>query len=758
MNNRGLTLILTVFLILCAFSFVLTVIPENVRGTTFYVGGIGPGNFTRIQDAIDAARPGDTVFVYSGTYYEHINVSKTLNLKGENRDTTIVNGSGGGDVVNVTASWVSMEGFNVTNSGLDYLRSGIRLWRAYGCRITNNNIAINNYHGIGVWFSSHNVIMSNNAWDNLKGIFLSHSDSNILIGNNVSSNDWYGIYSWYSNDNIIVYNNASSNGWAGILISHSGSNIIAKNIASLNDVGIQLPCSTNNTIVNNTVTFNFHVGITLYTLSDNNNVVDNDVLSNYFDGISLSSADSNIISNNTVVGNHDGLYITSGSNNNTVTYNNISLSKYYGVILWSCDNNTIHHNRFVDNGVQAFDNGEYILDYGYPTGGNHWSDYSGADFLNGPSQDQPGPDGIGDTPYAIDTDSQDRYPLLSLDVKDEFPPIVVIVSPIDGENFDYPHILVTGLSFDPGGSGIRNVDLRLNEGAWTYASGTSFWNTTISLDPGLNVVEARAWDNVGHSSEISSVNVYYSPTPTPNHPPTASFILAPSTGNVATNFTVDASSSSDLEDSVGDLEVRWDWEDDGNWDTTWSTAKAVQHQYSIPGNYIIRLEIRDTGGLTNHTTKNVFVIPLENLPPTCTIDDPTPGDTLSGNFLIRGEAYDSDGAVEIVEIRIDNENWTQAIGSTTWAYDWDTTTFGNREHIIHARSFDGADYSSEVSVTVNVENAPSQEQVGIWLWVLTGVIVVIVVVILLVVLWVVRRRKRREEELTDESSEEQFEN
>jgi len=35
-----------------------------------YVGGNGPNNYTKIQDAIDDARDGDTVFVFNGTYFE----------------------------------------------------------------------------------------------------------------------------------------------------------------------------------------------------------------------------------------------------------------------------------------------------------------------------------------------------------------------------------------------------------------------------------------------------------------------------------------------------------------------------------------------------------------------------------------------------------------------------------------------------------------------------------------------------------------
>ena len=92
-----------------------------------------------------------------------------------------------------------------------------------------------------------------------------------------------------------------------------------------------------------------------------------------------------------------------------------------------------------------------------------------------------------------------------------------------------------------------------------------------------------------------------------NSIPNASFNVTPSNGTILTSFAVDASSSTDVEDSPPLLAARWDWEDDGLWDTTFATTKTAQHLYAAPGAQTIRLEVQDTGGLTNQTTRAVTV-------------------------------------------------------------------------------------------------------------------------------------------------------
>jgi hypothetical protein len=53
-----------------------------------------------------------------------------------------------------------------------------------------------------------------------------------------------------------------------------------------------------------------------------------------------------------------------------------------------------------------------VWDDGYPSGGNYWSDYTGVDLYSGPYQNETSSDGIGDTPYDIDENNVDHYPLM----------------------------------------------------------------------------------------------------------------------------------------------------------------------------------------------------------------------------------------------------------------------------------------------------------------------------------------------------------
>jgi len=94
-----------------------------------------------------------------------------------------------------------------------------------------------------------------------------------------------------------------------------------------------------------------------------------------------------------------------------------------------------------------------------------------------------------------------------------------------------------------------------------------------------------------------------------NQYPVASFVVSPVIGDQDTIFGVDASGSSDLETPEGQLVVRWDWENDGTYDTDWSTTKTATHQYSAGGIYVIKLQVSDQEGLTDSLSHAIFLSP-----------------------------------------------------------------------------------------------------------------------------------------------------
>jgi parallel beta-helix repeat protein len=98
---------------------------------------------------------------------------------------------------------------------------------------------------------------------------------------------------------------------------------------------------------------------------------------------------------------------------NTIKNGNIGIS-----LGWGASDNKIYHNNFIDNKKQVYIDATHgtvvnVWDDGYPSGGNYWSDYTGADVKSGPNQDLPRSDSIGDTPYIIDANNVDHYPLMN---------------------------------------------------------------------------------------------------------------------------------------------------------------------------------------------------------------------------------------------------------------------------------------------------------------------------------------------------------
>jgi parallel beta-helix repeat protein len=176
--------------------------------------------------------------------------------------------------------------------------------------------------------------------------------------------------------------------------------------------GIYLSARENVTIRNMEIKA-FGIGIWL-EYSSNNSISENNITDNS-DGIWLHAASYNNVFGNSMTNSYDSVLLEYSSSSNNIFENNIINSRDYSIVVHSgCSNNKIFHNNFINNVRQVYSSYSVSTwDDGYPSGGNYWSDYAGVDLLSGPYQNETGSDGIGDTPYIIDANNTDHYPLMN---------------------------------------------------------------------------------------------------------------------------------------------------------------------------------------------------------------------------------------------------------------------------------------------------------------------------------------------------------
>ncbi|NWF86253.1 right-handed parallel beta-helix repeat-containing protein [Candidatus Bathyarchaeota archaeon] len=141
-----------------------------------------------------------------------------------------------------------------------------------------------------------------------------------------------------------------------------------------------------------------------------NVTIQNTKVENFSYGFYLFTSSNITIFNNTITNNvWDGIYAVY-TDRSTIYGNTISSNKRYGIALSESGNNRIFHNGFIDNANQThiFDSFNNAWDDDFPSGGNYWSDYK----EKYPNAEEIDASGIWDTPYIIDTNNIDRYPLV----------------------------------------------------------------------------------------------------------------------------------------------------------------------------------------------------------------------------------------------------------------------------------------------------------------------------------------------------------
>lgn len=286
------TIITIAILVMIQFTYVCIVKSETINQTNdnslIVVDKNGKGEYTSIQEAINYATPGSTIYIKKGEYSEIIQIKKTIQLKGENKNSTIINPISQENkcAIYVGAPNVKIKNICITNGAPGLYSQGIKISSEYteidNCKIFNTPI------GIAIWTNNNKIYNSIFFGCRDEGIALLGSSKNPCDNNLIS--------------NCVFYNNCD---------------------------GIELQYSSYNKILNCKFFNNSHTGIDIIASNNNENIISNcDIINNKVSGIYFSSSDNNKIIDCNIKDNEDGdIIINKYSENNEIIHNEKSEEK-----------------------------------------------------------------------------------------------------------------------------------------------------------------------------------------------------------------------------------------------------------------------------------------------------------------------------------------------------------------------------------------------------------------------------------------------
>lgn len=215
---------------------------------TIIVDQEGAGDYTTITAAIKSANNGDTILVHKGIYQETgIVINKTIDLLGEEINSTIIQGDGTKTILIIKAEDVFVTDFTIANGG-DWKGANIQIF-SKNCTVSHTIIQESEGAGISIHNSSKTVIKQNTFKNNQDGIMCFNCITS-LISNNLISDSIAGIY-LYNSNNMVIEQNIVSTCSKGIYLEESDENTIQRNQISLNEQGLFASYSDSNLITEN---------------------------------------------------------------------------------------------------------------------------------------------------------------------------------------------------------------------------------------------------------------------------------------------------------------------------------------------------------------------------------------------------------------------------------------------------------------------------------------------------------------------------
>jgi predicted transcriptional regulator len=281
------------------------------------------------------------------------------------------------------------------------------------------------------------------------------------------------------------------------------------------------------------------------------------------------------------------------------------------------------------------------------------------------------------------------------------PPIVNITYPTESQTVNGT-ITITGTASDsdaikknevPNGTTVQFVEIKIDNGSWQLATGTTTWSftwNTTTVSNGWHTIYARAYDGIDYS-EIKSVSVYV------DNLILKAIISSPKEGDAyltTDSIYFDGANST----SIINLPPTYYWISN----ISGSIGNTSQFYAGLPaGNHLITLFV-SVENLTDYATVSITVI-APNQPPTATIDSITPNPAISGQSVtFTGYGTDLDGNITAY-------NWRSSIDgqlSISASFSISTLSVGTHTIYFKVRDNNGA-WSDEVTETLVINlNVP----------------------------------------------------
>ncbi len=614
----------------------------SLSSTVYYVGGIGPSNYTLIQNAIDNASYGDLVFVFNGTYEESLNLSDGVSLIGEMPVRPILDGENltdgpSGRAILYPANDVYIEGFIFKNGDRVILNGGFT-----NITFSRNYFLNQEWGAIHNWDGASSLIVNNIFYNQSYAVYSvegsgGSSPSNDTIVNNVFDNCYYGIYGPTGIQRVV--NNIIVNGLTGLAHINHPSSYINNNIVGFNSLNYD------NTVpgVNDIIDVNPQFIDDMYHVNQNSPAVDNGSIMfapKYdFDG---------------------GIRPYDGDFNGTSEYD-IGVDEYIDLtapiitLISPPNNSVIKAGTIIDYGI--VDDNIDIVNY---------SVNSGADQTLTPPYDI---DTIGwaDGLYAIEVHAIDDAGHTTVEIYeftiDSTAPGIILTSPTNNSVIKAGTII----DFDVYEDNLANINYSINGGINTNFSASYDIDTTGWAD-GLYTIEVHAIDDAGNTAiEVYEFTIDSTvPTISLNSPANNSVIPA---GTIL-DFGV-----SDTHLNIVNYSIN------GGVNTTFPAPYIINTAGWPDGLYVIQVHANDT--VSNNVSRSFSFI-IDSTVPVISLNSPA-NDTI----ILPGTTIDLD----VVDDYLDIVNYSVNGGSNQIlnpSYDIDTTGWSDGLKSIEIHAIDEA--------------------------------------------------------------------